>query len=224
MAHLDDTEHSRVTDAVAAAESGTDGEIVTVVARRSDEYHDVAAHWATAALLAMLALLAICPRIAECLHQLYAGAWAEAAGPRELFTIALVLGTVAYLVAWLILRWRPLRLFLTPPATKTRRVRRRAFQLFRTSAEARTRGHTGVLIYLSLDEHRAELIADAAIHARVAPEVWGDAMAVLLAGVKDGRICDGMADSVALVGRILAEHFPVSAGDTNELPDRLIEL
>ena len=224
MAHLHDTEHDRVTEAVAAAERGTDGEIVTVVARRSDEYHDVAAHWAAIALLATLALLAVCPGVSDWLHRLYAGHWAEAASARELFTIALVLGTIVYLAMWLAMRWRPLRLFLTPPPTKTRRVRRRAFQLFRTSAEARTRGHTGVLIYLSLDEHRAELIADAAIHARVAPEVWGDAMAALLAGVKDGRIGDGMADCVTLVGRVLAEHFPVSAGDTNELPDRLIEL
>lgn len=224
MAHLHETEHDRVTEAVAAAERGTDGEIVTVVARRSDEFHDVAAHWATAALLATLAVLAIFPGLATCLHHLYAGQWAETPTAREYFTIALTLGTVAYLVAWAALRWRPLRLFLTPPPTKTRRVRRRAFQLFRTSAEARTRGHTGVLIYLSLDEHRAELIADAAIHAKVAPEVWGDAMAALLVGVKAGRVGDGMADCVTLVGKVLAEFFPISAGDTNELPDRLIEL
>lgn len=224
MAHLHESEHDRVTEAVAAAERGTDGEIVTVVARRSDEYHDVAAHWATAALLATIAALAICPNLSDWVHRLYAGHWGEAPSARELFTIALVLSTLAYLIAWLALRWRPLRLFLTPPPTKTRRVRRRAFQLFRTSAEARTRGHTGVLIYLSLDEHRAELIADAAIHAKVAPEVWGDAMAALLAGVRQGRIGEGMADAVGLVGQILAEYFPVSAGDTNELPDRLIEL
>lgn len=224
MAHLHDTEHDRVTEAVAAAERGTDGEIVTVVARRSDEYHDVAAHWATAALLATLAAVAIWPEVAHRLHHGYAGSWAEAPTSRELFTIALLLGTLAYLAMWLAMRWRPLRLALTPPPTKTRRVRRRAFQLFRTSTEALTRGHTGVLIYLSLDEHRAELIADSAIHAKVAPDVWGDAMAALLAGVKQGRVGEGMADCVTLVGAVLAEHFPVSAGDTNELSDRLIEL
>lgn len=224
MGHLDDTAHDRVTAAVAAAERGTDGEIVTVVARRSDDYHDVAAHWAIVAALAALAKLAIWPGLALCLYHVFAGSWAAAPTPRVLFSIALLAATVAFLIAYFALKWRPLRLFLTPPPTKTRRVRRRAFQLFRTSAEARTRGRTGVLIYLSLDEHRAELIADAAIHARVAPEVWGEAMAALLAGVKDGRIGDGMADCVTLVGQVLAEHFPVSVGDTNELPDRLIEL
>lgn len=222
--HLHETEHDLVTEAVAAAERGTDGEIVTVVARRSDEYHDVAAHWAIVAALAALAKLAIWPGLALCAYHLFAGDWADPPTPRALFSIALLAATLAFLVAYFALKWQPLRLFLTPPPTKTRRVRRRAFQLFRTSAEARTRGHTGVLIYLSLDEHRAELIADAAIHAQVAPEVWGDAMAALLAGVKSGQIGQGMADAVTLVGQVLAKHFPVSAGDTNELPDRLIEL
>lgn len=224
MAHLSDTDHARVSAAVAAAEAGTDGEIVTVVARRSDEYHDAAAHWAVVALLGWLALLAIRPAIAVRLHDLFAGAWASAPTPRELFTIALVTGAALYLLADFTGRWRPLRLALTPPATRARRVRRRALDLFRAAAEARTRGRTGVLLYLSLDEHRAELIADAAIHSRVAAEVWGDAMAALLAGVKAGRTGDGMADAVARIGAVLAEHFPRSADDTNELPDRLIEL
>ncbi len=36
---------------------------------------------------------------------------------------------------------------------------------------------TGVLIYLSLDEHRAEIVADKAIAYKVPAEVWGEAMA-----------------------------------------------
>ena len=42
--------------------------------------------------------------------------------------------------------------------------------------------------------------------------------------VRDGRTGDGMAEAVTQIGAVLAEHFPRSAGDTNELPDRLIEL
>lgn len=221
---LSEQDHLQVSTAVAAAEAGTDGEIVTIVAVRSDEYHDVAAHWAALKLFGVLAVLSIWPAIAAWLYHLFAGDWADAPTPRALFTIALVLGIAAFLAGYLAMKWRPLRLALTPPATRARRVRRRAVELFRTAAEARTRGKTGVLLYLSLDEHRAELIADAAIHSRVSAEVWGEAMTALLAGVKDGRIGDGLADAVGLVGAVLAEHFPRSAGDTNELPDRLIEL
>ncbi|MFK5047844.1 hypothetical protein ACI4CD_29475, partial [Klebsiella pneumoniae] len=83
-------------------------------------------------------------------------------------------------------------------------VHARALTLFRAAAEARTRDATGVLIYLSLDEHRAEIIADRAIHARVAPDVWGAAMAALIREVRDGRTGEGMAAAVTQVGRVLA--------------------
>jgi len=144
--------------------------------------------------------------------------------PRILFTVALVLLTLTFLVVRVILAWMPLRIALTPPATKTRRVRRRALGLFRTAAEKRTRGATGILLYLSLAEHRAELIADESIHSKVAPELWGEAMSDLIEEVRAGRPGAGMAKAVERIGVVLAEHFPKSHSDVNELPDRLIEL
>ena len=217
-------DHERVTAAVAAAELTTDGEIVTVVAGRSDPYHDVALHWAVLAMLFVLALLTWQPGAAEWLHVRLVDAWSQQVPPRWYLTIALVLMALTFLVARVALAWDALRLALTPGTTKARRVRRRALTLFRTAAEKRTRAATGVLLYLSLAEHRAEIIADESIHSKVAAEVWGDAMAALVAEVKQGRPGEGMAEAVRRIGAVLAEHFPRSAGDTNELPDRLIEL
>ena len=48
--------------------------------------------------------------------------------------------------------------------------------------------------------------------------------AALVLAVKDGRPGDGMAAAVTQIGSVLAEHFPRSDNDTNELPDRVIEL
>ena len=104
------------------------------------------------------------------------------------------------------------------------RVRQRAVTCFRVGAERRTHGRTGILIYLSLDEHRAEIVADEAIAGKVAPEVWGDAMAAMLAHLRDGRLADGLVAAVERVGAVLAEHFPRAEDDHNELPDRLIEV
>ncbi len=118
----------------------------------------------------------------------------------------------------------PLRLALTPGATKTRRVRRRAIALFKAAAERRTVGRTGILIYLSMGEHRAEIVADEAITKVTTPETWGEAMAALLVEVKAGRPADGIVAAIEQVGEVLAEHFPRSATDTNEIPDKLIEL
>lgn len=220
---LTDADRIRVTEAVTRAELGTDGEIVTIVAPRSDAYHDVSAQWGVLAMLLMLTCLAVWPGIAERIHALVAGDWAEPSA-RALFTVALVLMAATFLLARLVLASMPLRLLLTPGRTKARRVRRRATLLFHAAVEARTRAATGVLLYLSLEERRAEIVADAAIHGRVAPEIWGEAMAALVEAVRDGRPGDGMAAAVERIGSVLAAHFPRSADDTNELPDRLILL
>ncbi|NYT41337.1 hypothetical protein HZY97_11250 [Sphingomonas sp. R-74633] len=222
--HLTDQDRQAVTDAVTAAELTTNGEIVTVVAGRSDPYHDVALHWAVLAMLLVLALLAWQPWPAEWLHTRFVDSWAQVVPARWYLTIALVLMAVTFLVVRIVLALDALRLFLTPSATKNRRVHRRALALFRTAAEKRTRGSTGVLVYLSLAEHRAEIIADEAIHSKVTADVWGAAMAALIQGVKDKRAGEGMAEAVRQIGIVLAEHFPRSDDDVNELPDRLIEL
>jgi putative membrane protein len=104
------------------------------------------------------------------------------------------------------------------------RVRARAIDLFKVGAEAKTLGRTGILLYLSLREHRADIVADEAIASKVSAEVWGDAMAALIERVRAGRPGEGMAEAVAYMGVILAEHFPRGSENPNELPDRLIEL
>jgi putative membrane protein len=129
-----------------------------------------------------------------------------------------------FLIVRFALAYMPLRMALTPAATKQRRVGRRAVALFRASAEQKTRGRTGVLLYLSLVEHRAEILADAAIASKVEPEVWGEAMEALIDHVKDGRVGQGMAEAVDRIGVVLSGVLPNTVGNENELPDRLIEL
>ena len=221
---LSETDHAQVTAAVARAESSSDGEIVTIVADRSDAYHDVGLHYAVLAMLLVPALLAFVPqiRIEAWLRPLLG--WNAALDHGALMLFLLIVLAIVFLIVRFGLAWPPLRMALTPGTTRTRRVRRRAVALFKASAERRTVGRTGVLLYLSLAEHRAELVADAAIVEKVSADVWGDAMAALIAEVKAGRPGEGMARAVEQIGVVLAEHFPRSATDTNEIPDRLIEL
>lgn len=224
MLKLTQEDHARVTAAVGEAERASDGEIVTIVTARSDKYHDVALHWAALASLAAMALAALFPQLLTRLLDLLLGGWREEAGPGELLAAMTILSALAFVIMLLILRAPGLRLALTPPGTKTRRVRARALELFRAGTERRTHGRTGILLYLSLAEHRAEIVADEAIHSRVTPELWGEAMAELVGHVKTGHIGEGMAAAVTRIGAVLAEHLPRSAADSNELPDRLIEL
>ena len=220
---LSEEDHARVSAAIAQAELKSDGEIVAVVSDCSDAYHDVALHWAVFVLIAKLAAAAAFPSGLERLFRTLFGGWTEPdlAG---LLTLLLVVAVLAFTVALLLLKIPALRMALTPGSTKSRRVRRRAIQLFKAGAERRTIGRTGILIYLSMREHRAEIIGDEAITRVTTAETWGEAMAALLVEVKRGRLADGIVAAVGIVGEVLSEHFPRSSSDTNEIPDKLIEL
>jgi len=75
-----------------------------------------------------------------------------------------------------------------------------------------------------MGERRAEIVADEAILKVTDDSTWGEAMASLLEHVREGRAGDGIVAAIEQVGVVLAEHFPRSEGDTNEIPDKLIEL
>ncbi|MDQ8758291.1 hypothetical protein RCO27_18840 [Sphingosinicella sp. LHD-64] len=224
VTRLTQADHDRVTAAIVAAERESAGEIVTIVAARSDAYHDVGLHYAILAMLAVPGVLAFAPDTWI--------AWVETAllgwngtftrGPAMLALFAAM--TLAFLIVRYALAWMPLRLALTPGRTKTRRVHRRAIELFRTGAEQKTQGRTGILIYLSTGERRAEIVADRAIHEKVEPEAWGEAMAALIDEVKAGRPGEGLAVAVAKVGAVLARILPPATDNPNELPDRVVEL
>jgi putative membrane protein len=221
---LTEADHDKVSAAIAAAEGKSSGEIVAVATPISDPYHDVALHWAVAVMILVLAWAAWRPDWLQWWYARLLGGWNVDPTLGELLTFLMVIAVLKFTAALLILKWMPLRLALTPAPTKHRRVRRRAIALFKAAAERRTEGRTGILIYLSMAERRAEIVADEAILKVTDATTWGEAMAALLAEVKQGRPGDGIVAAVERVGAVLAEHFPRSAADTNEIPDKLIVL
>jgi putative membrane protein len=223
MYDLTADDHKQVSAAIAAAEMKSDGEIIAICADQSDAYHDVGLHWAVLAMVAVLALFTAMPQKLAAIYDWVQG-WSAEPTTRELLTLLLFLALVKFLAVLFLLKWRPLRMRLTPGPTKTRRVRRRAIMLFKTGAERRTVGRTGILIYLSMAEHRAEIVGDEAITKVTTPDTWGEAMTALLTHVKAGKPGDGIVAAVEIIGGVLAEHFPKSSEDSNEIPDKLIEL
>jgi putative membrane protein len=221
---LTQAERDAVTRAVTAAEAGTDAEIVTIVAPRSDPYHDIGLNLGIVAMLLVAGIAALNPTAIEDKIAWFQDGWQGGINLGRSFFALMVTEAIVFLVVRFALTWTPLRLALTPRAVRSRRVRRRAIQYFKVGAERRTAARVGVLLYLSLDERLAEIVADQAIHAKVAPERWGEAMAALIDQVREGHPGDGMAAAVTAIGAIVAEHFPKTETDVNELPDRLIEL
>ena len=220
---ISEADIERVTQAVTDAEARSDAEIATIVSDRSDNYNDVPLIWAALVALLALAVYAAFPDFYLRMLDAVTGGW-HIWTVREWLTVLVLATTVKFLATRYIVGWWPLRMVFTPGRTKTRRVRTRAIALFKASTEKRTRSRTGVLVYLSLAEHRAEIVADEAIVARVSGDRWGAAMALLVDHLKAGRPGEGMAAAVKAIGDVLAEQFPFTGGDPDEIPNRTILL
>ncbi|MBK62032.1 MAG: hypothetical protein CL575_03670 [Altererythrobacter sp.] len=224
MGYLNEKQHTIVSDAVAQAELTTSGEIVTVLADRSDGYTDVALWWAVGASFTAMSLFAMIPETVLSVVDSFAGGWSSEWSQGQVLTVLLLVGLVTFLLMLALQLWQPLKFKLIPGPVTADRVRDAAVRHFKVGAERRTHGRTGVLLYLSMREHRAEIVADEPIAEMVHAEIWGEAMADMLAEVSRGRLAEGLAAGVRDVGKVLAENFPRADDDENELPDRLIEL
>ncbi|MCA0268845.1 MAG: hypothetical protein LCH53_06470 [Bacteroidetes bacterium] len=202
-----------IQDAVAAAERQTSGEFVVAVTPQSDTYPEVL--WKAATLGTVLGLAAVLAY-----DLLYSG-WGVTWLHRAWGASVVVAGCAALLVA-LSFASRGFRRMLIGPARLEAAAHHRALQTFSSEKVYATRRHTGVLLFLSLFEHRIEVLADEGISKVVPPEKWGDIVALIRRGVLEDRVPMSVAEAIALSGTLLAEaDLPPEADDTNELPNTL---
>jgi putative membrane protein len=81
-----------------------------------------------------------------------------------------------------------------------------------------TRERTGVLVYVSLLEREAIIVADKCVTDVVPPETWSDSVARIEAAVREGRAA-ALAEAVRALGEPLSVELPPRADDVDELPD-----
>jgi len=195
---------TRVAEAITRAERTTSGEIVAVIAPDSGSYLYVPFLWA-----ALAALAAPWPFV-------FWTWW-----PIQHIYL-LQLAVFAALVV--ILMPMPMRLALVPRSVKHARAHRRAVEQFLAQNLHTTVGRTGVLIFVSAAERFAEILADAAIHAKVPQEEWDAILADLTRHIGRGEAADGFVRAIDAAGQHLAKHFPPGAHDPRALANHLIVL
>ncbi len=93
--------------------------------------------------------------------------------------------------------------------------------VFEELAMHRTRDRNGVLIYISVAQHRAAVIGDAGIHARLPKGFWNDVLGVILEQFRAERFAEGLCMGIERLTDQLAHHFPREANDSNELSDEI---
>jgi len=194
----------RIGDAISAAEAKTSGEIFCVIARHSSDYRLVPVAWAAAVALAVPAPL------------IYLTLW-----PASLIYL---IQLVVFIVVAAGLSLPGIRFHIVPRLAKHDRAHAEAMRQFFAQGLDRTENRTGVLIFASAAERYAEIVADAGINAKVAPEVWQRAITSLIDGIKRDSAADGFVAAIEQCGAVLAQHFPPGAMDRDELPNKLVEM
>lgn len=219
---LSDIEHARVSGAIKAAEATTSGEIFCMLTNERHRYLE----W----IFALAALLAFTLPFALTVFGFGPGDWAAALGiwqagaMSELQTIEAyaALQTLIFLLATLALWWSPLAQRFAPRFVRRERVHELALKQFLAKGIHLTAGRTGVMIFVSAEDHIVEIVADEGIFAKVPNTHWGDTAEKLLAGLRRNDPAQGFVDAISHVGEVLAQHFPPCADNPNEIDDHLI--
>jgi len=213
-----DDERELVEEAVALAELRTAGEIVPVVATASGRYDRAEDLFGVVVALGLVAAGWL-P-----LQELAAteGAW----GARQTLLLGLapvlLLFLVGFLAGAVLATAVPaLRLPFISRAEIEAEVDRAARAAFHEFRIRRTAEGTGILIYLSLFERRVRVLGDDSISAKLGDEQWTEVCDLVVAGIRAKRPAKGLKDAILRCGDLLAEHFPIQAGDSNELANEL---
>lgn len=210
MSMMSDEDHARIAEAIRDAESRTSGEIYAVLARRSDSYFFVAGFVVTVAILIAAVVVAL------------AAHWYWFTISLPLFGLAIL---AAFLTAILLIRLVPgLGMLFVPKRILYQRAHLNAVQQFLSRNVHLTEKRTGILLFVSLAEHYAEVVADAGINARVPQEEWNGIVAILTNHAALDDHASGFLKAIRHAGQLLETHFPAGPDNVNELDDHLVEL
>ena len=226
MVEITQGDHERIAQAIAQAEMTTAGEIYCIVADEVSDYRETPLAWAAGAALVVPALALLLGFRPEALTTAFGGweighAGASDATVLSALTTYILLQAVVFIAVGLLVALPPVRRALTPGAVKAERVHDAAMQQFIAKGMHLTQGRTGVLLFVALADHRAEVIADEGIYAAAPHQVWDEVVALLIGGIKRGSVGDGFVAAIERTGQILSQHVPPTGANPNERPDEL---
>jgi putative membrane protein len=197
-------ETERIQQAVIAAEKNTSGEIVPMVV-------SVSGHYAEVELSALVVGLV--------LGSLAALIWHDPWGSVQAYLLWPALGAASGL---LVASIPSVKRRLIRADRMTEAVHLRSLAAFTAHGLHYTKAHTGVLLFVSLLEHRVIVLADRGINEKVAPGTWDEVVRIVTEGLRSGDACRAFCSAIERCGAILAQFFPRAADDDDELANNLI--
>ena len=207
--HIDRLDDEQIRDAVRRAEERTAGEIVPVLVPQSADYEVVT--WRGAAMGSLLAIATVLLVL-----QVYDGwglPWLYT--PWSVAVLALGAGVGGALVATYV---PPVQRLLAGSDLLDETVHRRALQSFIEEEVFDTQDRTGILLFVSLREHRIEVLGDTGINEQVRPDDWAEVVARIRKGIRSDNLTEGLVEAIEMCGRLLERRgVGVRPDDENEL-------
>ena len=207
---LSPEEQQTVTEAVQAAEKKSSGEIVPMIVSESHSY-PVAPIVGGVFFALPTALLSA---------RLLGGLLWLGTDNMWLF---LIFFTIYYGIAYISVKRIPRlkRLFFSPVRADLA-VKEAAAAAFFSEALHDTRDANGILLYISVFEHRVWVLGDRGINDKIDPQTWQEIVDLVGRGIKQGNPCQAICAGIERIGGILEEHFPPRTDDKNELHNLII--
>jgi putative membrane protein len=207
---LTEEEHLRIDAAIKTAEDRTSGEIVCMI--QSASYHYPVSNVLGAATLALPSALVLTPAVGGHLWLGTQNMWLF------LGLFALIFAT-GYL---LVQKWPSLKRCFISIREMDEEVEEAAVTRFFRHGLHQTRDATGILIFISVFEHKVWILADRGIDAKLDQGTWDGIVQVITDGIRNSRPADAICEAVEQVGNMLEEHFPIRSDDQNELRNVII--
>ncbi len=198
-------EQNKIELAVKAAEQKTSGEIVPMVV--DDSYDYPRAELFGSGVLA-LAVASIC-------------SWGF--GGESIWVFLPIFLAGFFIFKFAIRRMPNFKRKLIHPDELTAEVKEKALVSFLEQGVHETRDRTGILILISLFEHRVQVLADSGINAKVPEHTWEEIVEMIVAGLKSDTAAEATCKAIERCGELLQEHFPCKHDDTDELPNLIVE-
>lgn len=196
--------------AVAEAEQRTSGEIVPYFVEESDAYPS--ALWKGIALGAFTGAL-----LAEAIY-FFGDFWGG------LIPLWIALPTAAGgAVGFLLAAYVPaVKRWMAGDGLLDLRTRQRAEMAFLEEEVFHTRDRTGILLFLSLFEHRVIVIGDSGINQQVEQGQWDGIVKAVAAGIRAGRPGEALVEGIRQCGELLERHgVAIQPDDFDELSNEL---
>jgi putative membrane protein len=218
--HFSDEQRRTVAHAVVEAERKTSAEIVPVVATASGRYdrpEDIVGLWL--GIIGLIVAWWVLPVAAT-----ESGSWGGMPEWERLLivVVAAVAGFVIGAVLASHVGW--LRLLFTPRRQMRDEVTARARAVFFDSRVHHTTGNTGLLVYVSLYERMAAVLADQSIMDKLGQDVLDELCAALTRNLRELHPADAISQTISVAGEKLAPVLPRAEDDVNERSDSLILL